>query len=207
MMKRLSLQLMVILLCVISGLSQSQVKPRESRPNKPVSAETKRVTANPKAALVCVPEVADFSSDIGTIASPNSPNPVISTSASNTYGQGKRCFSGYHQVEATNTVGLTVYMSGMWGDLYGSPRPTSKRDCENTRVEVIFWGFSTSWEQLGSTAARGVWKLDNERYSCSVARATKVVQNSPYSKLRVITKATLTSSSRKVTGSIDNTQW
>lgn len=197
-MKSFFLQVMVILLCLISGQSQAPA-------NR--STSTKPVTSRANQRLNCVPAVADFSSQIGSQAHPNSPDPVKSATAGDTYAQDRPCFAGYLQVEATNTFGLNVVMLGAWGDDLANPRSTSKSDCENTKIEAVFWGFDKKWENLGSMSGPGVWKLENGTYSCSMPVVKKLIMSSLYSKLLVMTKATFGANSRKATASLDNLGW
>ena len=198
MRRQLSVCLMIILGCG-AGFSQSKTKRNRPAVRGPQMSEGQ-----------CSLGTADFSSPIGSIAHKNNPDPVSSTSA-DTYGQNNLClsFREYYQVEATGTQGLNIMMEGISGDDHGNPKPNSRSDCQTNTVSLKFWGYDAAgWHNLGALSASGVW--NRQTNVCSVY-GSKLIQSSPYSKLRVLakaTKSTLTGPvSRKVTAVLDNVQW
>lgn len=153
----------------------------------------------------CFP-APNVSAPVASLTHHSSPylDPVRATSPANTYGKG--CSAGYFVVEATETGGWRFRLAAIWGDTYGGPPPSSKSECEGSRVSGHFFGYDRRrWHRLSSRAASGVWKPEG---SCSTPVVSHELSiGSPYSAIRVIASARSPGRSKKVTASIDNVQW
>jgi hypothetical protein len=148
----------------------------------------------------------DAGAENHTAALGSMPGDKVTSTSSSPPPSNPLCPS-YYVVEATQTYGKKVVVSAAWVD---STVRDSEARCKGARLEATAYGAAlfSGWQQIGATkTVTGTW---DSFFGCSFMWTPSIevasLDTARYSRIRVVTRATLTTSTgtylRAVNGTI-----